>query len=339
MALFDRFAKTKLILDAATMEKWPERLLRHRRLDEELRKGLDAVSGRAAALRAAKERLADPRLKRKVPERAVPIYEEHLPRILKEAERLAERATFVEDLFLMEEQRSEFQERLTAYRESTQKSVAALKEFFADELRGIAEAAQGLEDETIRLVERLETKDLDAIRRIKATIEEYRQGREKERKLRELQAVILDELETYEKRRRKIKEKIQYYTEQARSGRYKELIAEEEELLEKSDAITVRNLSADEEERQLHPIRQRLAFLRKQMINDITAMNINEQRTFLEAVKDEIRVRRRKLERIGELLGALGYDAYRAKLQELLRPFDARIEDAETIIEEEDDTG
>ncbi len=66
-------------------------------------------------------------------------------------------------------------------------------------------------------------------------------------------------------------------------------------------------------------------------------MNINEQRTFLEAVKDDIRLARRKQERVGELLGELSYDRFRERFRQALGPFNVRIEEADSIVETEED--
>ena len=60
-------------------------------------------------------------------------------------------------------------------------------------------------------------------------------------------------------------------------------------------------------------------------------------RSFLGATKDEILLRQRKLERVEELLDSLDFEAFRKRFLQHTEPFGARIEDASTIIDEEND--
>jgi hypothetical protein len=115
------------------------------------------------------------------------------------------------------------------------------------------------------------------------------------------------------------------------------LIAEEEQLLDKVDEVKTKFLPPEQEEAELKLPLQRIAFLRKQMITDITSMNINEQRSFVEAVKDDLRLRKKKLERVDEVLATMSFTAYRSKFAALVEPFKVRIEDAHTIVEADDD--
>lgn len=340
MGLFDLFGSRKespLTLDAASLEKWPERLLRRKEIPQRMATHIRDVERQRRRLQEAAERLIDPLVRdRRVPERARPVFDEHAPIVAAAARGLAGKGQLINDVFLVEAQQQDFQEAIAEYREATGKSVPALREFLNEELFRLEEGVQGLEDAMLAITPSLDQSGFSAIRQVKLLIEEYKGSRKRERQLLTLRERLMAELDGWEAKRRRHKEKINYYTERSRDSKFKELIAEEEELLDRVDAIKVRCLPSEEEERELRPLNQRLAFLRKQMINDITAMNINEQRTFLEATKDEIRLAKRKLERVDDLLAELSFDAYRNRFLQLLEPFNVRIEDIDTIIDPEE---
>ncbi len=341
MALFDLFGKREpsaLTLDAATLNKWPDRLLRRQKLHDALDIYVNALDKHRDRVEKSVKRVSDPGLAdQRVPERAREVYDEHLPTIRAAAYNLLDRTIVVGDLFLIEAQQEEFQQALADFKEGTQKSTAALKEFFDEELAELNESVRILEDGMLSIYPKLEEGKFSNIKAVKRLIDEFKETREKEQKLKLLHKQTLDELDAYEARRLKHKDKIQYFTERARDGKFKELIAEEGELLDQADEIKIKGLPAEEEAKLLEPIKQRLSWLRKQMINDITAMNINEQRTFLESAKDEIWLRKKKLERIEEMLGELSFETYKAKLIPHIEPFNARIEDADMILEREED--
>jgi hypothetical protein len=327
-----------IILDVATLEKWPEQLLRHARVNEAMDTFLKDVERKSGKVHETKARLTDPRLKQKrFPERAYPIYDEHLPLIIKELEGVLHEAEFINDVFLIEEQQERFREAMASYHEQTRKSITALKEFLGQELSQLNQSVRDLEDAALRITPMLEQARFPSIKELKRLIEEYKATREKERKLITYRENLLKEIDALDAKKLKIKERIKSYAERARDPRYKELIAEEEGLLTQEEEITIKGLPEAEQEELLKPIEQRLAFIRKQMINDITALNINEQRTFLDAVKDDLLLARRKLERCDELLADLHFDTYRQKFATLVEPFKARIEDATQILDSEDE--
>jgi hypothetical protein len=323
--------KRELVLDMAAIERWPERLIRNARLNEAVTTFLKEVERKQGRIRQAKAALTDTRLRdKKVPERAFPIYDEHVPVIVKAVEMLLT-SGFTDSPFLIEEQQEAFRQAITSYQEETRKSAAAIKEFLGPELAELGEGVRELEDTVIGLSGTLEQTKLANIKAVKQLAEEYVKSRPRELKLTEARTVIMKEVDTLEARKRKIKERIAYYTEQARNPKFKELIAEEEELLKKSDEVKVHGHPPEEEEKQLAPITSRLAFIRKQMINDITAMNINEQRSFLESVKDDLLLRKQKLERIDEALQQLSTDAFKLKVAGELEGLNARIEEANVL--------
>ncbi len=332
-----RGGRAALTLDAARMDRWPERLVRHRGLAEDMQRFVDEVEHHRKAVEYATTKLGDPMLLKKVPERAQPVYDEHLPLIRKEVQDLLDRTLVIDDLFLIEAQQQDFQSVLTGFKDRTRKSNAALNEYLGDELHLLNGAVQALEDAMLALYPKLDTAGFANIKKVKELVEDYKGTREKVRKLEALRERLSAELDVLEVKRLRHKEKIRFFSERARNSKYKELIAEEQDLLDQADAIKVKGFSEEEEAKRLEPINQRLAWLRKQMISDITAMNINEQRTFLEAAKDDIRLRQRKLERVEELLDSLSFDAYRPRLVEALTPLNARVEDADMIIEPEDE--
>lgn len=330
--------RQRIVLDMTQIDRWPEKLLRASRVQERVHDHLKETARHMDAVREAKAALTDPRLKEsRIPERAEAIFDEHLPLLLREVDALLDAARFPDDPFLIEKHHDRFRDALKRYQDSTAKSQTALQEYLGPELHGLGDRLHGLEDSAIGLSQSLEEGRLANIVAIKAAVEEHEATRAKEQKLIAMKRDAMDEVDRLEARKRKIKERIAYYSEQARNPRFKELISEEEELLRKLDELRATPRPPEQQEPLERPIAQRLAFLRKQMINDITAMNINEQRTFLEAAKDEILLRRRRLERIDELLGQLGSEAFKAKVMPLIEPFDAIIEEATAITGQEDE--
>lgn len=337
MGLFDLFGTkaTTLTLDVATMERWPDRLIRRQGLDKALREHHERVLAAREKVEHAKEALSDPAHRTELPESIQPLYDTHLPTLRNAIEDLLLTTVLSNNLFNVEEEIASFQEALTTYQEVTSKSTHALKEYLGEPLHQLQKALQELEDAMVSILPQLEQKEYGAIKSLREKITEYKESREREAKLQKLKELLLKELDILEAKKRKEKERIKFFMERARNNKFKELIAEEEELLKEMDAIKVKGLP--DEEKALAPIKERLAWLRKQMINDITAMNINEQRTFLEATKDEIRLRRRKLERIDELLTDLSFETYKEKFFALLEPFNVRIEDMKTVFDVEDE--
>ncbi len=339
MGIADLFGRKdpELVLDIATLDKWPERLLRHQRIPDAMASYLKEVERRKRRANEQKSRLADARIRNRFPERALPIYDEHLPGLLKDVESLLAKANIIDDVFLVEEQQKDFQEALTDYRELTERAYSALREFAGQELLTLNERLRDLEDAVLSITPVLEERSFPAIKELKEAIHEFTENKEKEAKLKELKKDLLLELDNYEGRRLKIKERIRKYTEQARNPQFKELLAEEDALVQQQDDLKVRGLSKDEEDALLKPVLQRLVYIRKQMINDITALNINEQRAFLDAVKDDILLRKKKLERVDELLDKYGFASFRTRLDHLVLPFRARIEDLNAITEPDDE--
>ncbi len=326
-----------IILDVVTMERWPQRLVRHQGLETALTEWTRAVEEARGAVERAAQHLSDPALLDRIPERAQPIYDEHLPSLRSAVQELLDQTVVIADAFLADVQQDDFRAAFERFRDDVRKPSAALKEFLGGELTLLTDAVAGLEDAILSLYPTLEKASFENLKKVKELVEEFKSSREKVVKLEHLKQEISEELEALERKRRKHKEKIAYFMERAKNGKYKELLAEEESLLREQDAIKVRDLPEEEEERMLAPIRQRLSWLRKQMINDITAMNINEQRTFLESVKDDIKLRKRQLERIEERLAELSFDAFRPKFIRVLGPFNARIEEADMILEPEEE--
>ncbi|MBR9692547.1 hypothetical protein GOV07_01305 [Candidatus Woesearchaeota archaeon] len=340
MGIFDLFGKREpsmMTLDAATLQKWPDRLLRRQGLDKVMRNYARNIERARGKVENAKEQLSDPRHREDVPERAHSVYDEHLPVVRNAIEDLLLHTVIGDNPFQADNQQEGFQEALVSYHEVTSKSVAALKEFLTPELQLLSDEMKGLEDTMVNLLPELEKRNYSSLKELKLLIVSYDETREKDRKLQQLRELLLKEVDALETKRIKHKERIAYFMDRARDNKYKELIAEEEELLEQVDEIKVRGLSPEEQEKELEPLKQRLAWIRKQMIHDITAMNINEQRTFLEATKDDIRLRKRKLERVDELLHNLSFDTYKQKFLTLLAPFNVRIEDVNTVLDTEDD--
>jgi len=327
----------RIILDVATMERWPARLVRHQGLDAVMRDLVRQVEAKRAIVEQARERLGDPELLDRVPERAQPIYDEHLPRLRRMTQELLDTTLVLDDAFLIDAQEEAFRTVLKAFRDGTRKSVTALKEFLGPELLALDEAVAAMEDAMLAAYPALEKASFQNIKEVKLLIDDYRATRKKVVKLERLRDELRAELERLERKRRKHKEKISFFMGRARNSKYKGLLAEEEQLLGQMDKVKVKSLPAEEEERELAPIKQRLTWIRKQMIDDITAMNINEQRTFLESVKDDLKLRRRQLERVEERLEELSFDSYRPRLVEALAPFNARIEEADMIIEPEEE--
>jgi hypothetical protein len=338
MGLFDLFGKrqSSVILDAATMSQWPERLLRKQGLDEEMNSFIKGIVKGTEGVSEMRAYLAEPALQQKVPERAAALYEEHLPLILNATEELLASSKIIDDIFLIEEQQRDFQESLSQYREKTAKSHAALKEFFPNELEELNAKVKELEDAMISISPRLDEKRYNEIKELKSLIEEYTMSRPKEKKAKELKEHLLQEIEVLEAKRLKHKGKIAQYIERAKNREHQGLIAEEERILEKMDSIKVRMLAPEEEVEQLKPLQEQISILRKQMIHDVTAMNISEQRLFLERTKDDLRLRQRKLERVDELLTELSYENYRTKFASVLEPFNAKIEDMGDILKRDE---
>ncbi len=328
----------ELTLDIASLDKWPERLVRQQRLHEALATWLKDLERCRVKASEAKSRLTDPRLKaKKVPERGATIYEEHVKVLVERVDDLLKAVPSIEDVYLAETQQESFQNALKTYQESTRKSVAALKEYFGSELGSLSDRLRELEDTVLRFTATLDAANFSNVKGLKIAIDEYKASRQKEAQLQRLRTQLQGEIGVLEGRRLKIKEKIAYYIERAKTSAYKDLIAEEEQLLDKVDEVKTKFLPVEQEESELKPLLSRLAFLRKQMITDITSMNINEQRSFLENVKDDLRLRKKKLERVEEVLATMSFSTYRTRFAHLVEPFKVRIEDVTTIVEEEED--
>lgn len=338
MGLFDIFSgQSQLTLDVATMERWPERLLRRQRLNRAMEVYLREVENAKRELMLAKQHLKSPELKEQVPERASVIYDEHLPAIIDAINELEAGASFVESIFLVEDQQEEFRNALDEYKAATQKGHDSLKEYLGDDLAALRDSVRNLEDAVLSITPVLEETHFQNIKQLKVLIDTYKATREKEERLDQLHEQLHTEIDELESKRRRIKEKINYYVERSRDSKYQELIAEEARILDQIDDIKNRDYDADEELRELKPLNQRLATIRKKMIHDVTALNISEQRGFLQHTKDRLRVAKKKLARVTELLEELSFETFRRNMVELLEPFGARIEDASTILEDEDE--
>lgn len=329
MGFLDLFGNRDIVLDTSFLEQWPKRLIKQQRIDELLKKLLKEVEKRRRHIEEIRTNLSDVRIKKRFPERAIPLYDKHLPIVIKSINIIISKSDLINDVFLIEEQQEEFRKALQRYHQETEKSIASLKEFLKEELLTLNKQIRKLEDSILGLTPPLEERGLNNIKELKKIIEEYTNNREKEKRLFELKDKVLENIDRLERRKRKIKEKIEYYTKNARNPKFRELIAEEETLLKEKDEIKVKNLLEDEEDVLLKPITQRLAFLRKKMIADITSLNINEQRTFLDSVKDELLLERRKEERINDLLNELSLTFYQKKFLSLLEPFKVQIADSE----------
>ncbi len=336
MGLLDIFGgQSRLTLDVATMERWPERLIRRQRLNRAMDAYLRDIAQAKQALASARQRLTSADLQERVPERAKSIYEEHLPTILDAVNELEAGAAFVDNLFLVEEQQQEFLRALSEFKEQTMKPQEALSEFCGDELALLRERVRDLEDAVLSITPVLEETHFKNIRELKVLIDTYKATRGKEEKLKQLYTELQNEIEELENKKRRIKEKINYYVERAKNSRFQELIAEEARVLERIEDI--KNRDEEDEERALKPLNQRLAVIRKQMIHDVTALNISEQRSFLQHTRDHLRAAKKKLARVNELLEELSFETFRRSMVELLEPFGARIEDASTILDDEDE--
>jgi len=158
MGILDVFGKRErtVILDVTTMERWPDRLIRQQRLDAAFREHVASLERSKAAVNDAKDALADPRAKRNVPERALPIYDEHVPAMLAAVDQLLAQAQPADDLYAIDERQAQFQAALTRYRERTQKAAAALKDFLGHELRDLDAKVRKLEDCFLAITPRLE---------------------------------------------------------------------------------------------------------------------------------------------------------------------------------------
>ncbi|RME32084.1 hypothetical protein D6789_00660 [Candidatus Woesearchaeota archaeon] len=338
MGLFDIFGgQSQLTLDVATMERWPERLLRRQRLTRAMDVYLKDIENAKRELLLAKQALKDPAVKDKVPERASIIYEEHLPALLDAVNELEAGAAFVDNIFLVEDQQEEFRKALEEFKEASQKPHDSLKEYLGDELSRLRECVRNLEDAVLSITPVLEETHFKNIKELKVLIDTYKATRSKEERLEELYEQLQREIDELESKKLRIKDKISYYVERSRNSKFQELIAEEAQLIDRIEDIKNRDYDAADEERELKPLNQRLAMIRKQMIHDVTALNISEQRTFLQDTKDRLRIAKKKLARVNELLEELSFETFRRKMVELLEPFGARIEDATTILEDEEE--
>jgi|GEM_PF-1946949 len=327
--------ESQLVLDFTSLDKWPEKIVRHKRIQDDVVRVLKEAEKRKQKLMELKAKLSEARIReQKFPERALEIYDEHMPSFVRELETVLKAASLSDDVFKLEEQHEAFQKAMDSYKERTQKPVSALKEFLGQELLEVNAKLRALEDVLISLLSLLEEKKFSHVKELQIAIKEYNESRDKEAKLLALKEQLNKEIDDLDSRKIKIKEKIHQYSSQARSNKFMELFSEEEQLLDQIDAVKIKSPSVEEEEVLLKPLQQRLAYIRKQMINDITALNINEQRGFLEVVKDDLHLRQQKLARIEELLSKYHADAFKQRFETLLLPLNAKIEDANTIHEE-----
>ncbi len=339
MGLFDLFRSREesLVLDVASLERWPSRLARRARLDERLDRFRRRVEEGKSRVARAKAALTRPSLREGLEERERAVHDEWLPTLLRAVEELLDRTVVPADPFRAEEAQESFREALEEYRDLARKSVAALGEFYEEELRALDDAIRSLEDVIIGFTAQLEEARFSQLLEVKRLVEEYRATRGEEERLRRERERVAAEVELLEAKRLRIKERIRSYAERARNSRFKELLAEEEELLGEADRVREEGLSPEEEEEALRPLRERLRFLRKKMIHDVTALNITEQRSFLEGVKEGLREKRRFLAEIDARLGDLSFEAFRPRFQEALAPFNVRIEEATRILEPRDE--
>lgn len=338
MGIFDIFSgPQRLTLDATSMEKWPDRLIRKQGLHRAFDTYLQNVSRQRGFVEDAKSDLTDPALQEKIPDRAYELYKQHLPAIVRNVDELLNETDFVDNPFLVDEQQERFREALQSYEEQTRKSRSALSEFLGGELSVLQEHLRALEDAILSINPIFDEARFGNIHELKQLIDEYQRTRPRERRVTEIRNELLGEIDRLEAKKRRIKEKITYYVERSKSSKFQELIAEEARIIAEMDEVKEQNLTPADEEHDLKPLQQRIATIRKQMINDVTALNISEQRSFLEATKDHLRSTKRKLTRAEEILAELNFETFRRKFATLLEPFGARIEDTSTIIEDEDE--
>lgn len=326
-----------LTLDVATLQSWPEKLVRLQRIDKEIESFKRMVDSHRHTISAIKARLTHPSIREELDSRLQPIHDEHAPLVVDAVDDLMDEADFFGGVFLMEEQQKNFLQALETYRQRMQKSSAALKEIHGQALRTLEEHIHELEDLVLLGSAALDEKGFDSIKEIKIMVENRAQDDEKREKLIALKSQMEVKLVELKEKREKIMTKIDHYMERANDAKCQELFSKERELRRRREDIKAQELTSDQEAVNLKPIDEQLNLLRKQMLHDITALNVSEQQAFLEGVNDDLRKVKKNIIKIDAAMHETSMEQFLIRMQEHLEGFNVRVEDASTIYEDEVD--
>lgn len=320
MGLLDLFKKDQeLCLQVIHLEKWPQKLIKQQKLDLEIKKFLKRIDQKKRSLNEAKAKLTNPNIN--VPNRAKEMFDEHSQLIVQELDNLIEKSNFIDDIFLINEQKEDFGTMIVIFRDLTRKSFSTLKEFVNSELLQITRALNELEDEVINLNQLFEKTKFENIIKIKQSIDDYRKTRGKssliENKKRELETRI----EHLENKKLKINSKIKEYLENAK-GNSKAILEQEKKLLE-----DIRAIEEGIDHGDIKILKEELKELKRKMINDITAMNINEQKRFLQGVEEDLKTLKTQINKIKTEYNNLSLDNTVSEIKNYLEGFKVRFED------------
>jgi len=320
MALIDLFKKDQeLCLQVINLENWPLQLVKKQKLDYEMKKFLKRFEQKRKALSEAKTKLSDPSIN--VPERAQEMFFEHSQLVMNELDNLLEKSAIINDIFLLEEQKKDISTLIIIVRDVTRKSFSILKEFANKELLGITRALNEFEDELLALNPLFEKTGFENIVKTKKLIDDYRGSRgkadfvDRKKKALEQKIVLLKE------KKEKIKRKIIEYRQNAKSNS-KELLDKEEELL-----LKINDVKEGFDSGNMELLKEELTSLRRKMINNITVMNINEQKRFLKGVEEDLKTLKSNHEELVKTHNNLGLDNSVKTIKELLKNFEVRFED------------
>jgi hypothetical protein len=198
------FAAPKALeLDERGAENWPQQLVTHFGIDREF-------AGFAAAVESAKQATAqslrpftDEDTLSAVPERARTMSALHGHEFASQTNKLLAAATFT-DLFLFEKQQDGYFEANSAYKGLTAKNIAALREFFSDELKATQTHLQALEDIVIKFTGVLEEHKFPQVRKIKEMQLRISQAKERAERYRQLLTSLEQDLAKTKEKREKL---------------------------------------------------------------------------------------------------------------------------------------
>lgn len=330
MGILDFFGKRQLTLDVATFETWPDKLLRYSNLDKNVRailKDLERNANNLKDIRSSLTSVAGD-------ERTQPVLDEHVPALIAAIEELAQHANFIEDIYLLEDQQAGLQAALSAYRERAAKSIAALKEHAPEHLQELDNRVRTLEDNTIKITQVLEEGKYENIKNVRELVEKFNKSRKREEKLLDKREEFLTKLQQLEEKRERIGTKLERLM--GDNPQYLELFKKEDALHQQMDDLEQQTTTEKELETKTQAIQQEMHSLRKECVNDITALNISEQRHFLRATEQDIRKAKINISRIDDALEETSFQRYIQLVSEHLQPFPVRIEQENTIFESGD---
>lgn len=192
---------TPIVLSESTRKDWPSQLIEHHGLHKKHARFTKDLHKKIETLKSRAKELQDKKKLEQVPERAQHLSEQHAKTINDHAEKLTEAITF-SDVLSFQEELEKALEKVGKFREHTGKNASALREYYEEELKGLATAVQELEDYLIQNGESLDTQ-LTQILNIKNRIRKLEEEKTKQRKYEKTLNSYLEKRDTNEQNQQK----------------------------------------------------------------------------------------------------------------------------------------